>query len=143
MRLKMMRLLMGVLILGVSCRLFQPQSSQPQAISPLEPLPNEASLSRGDVIINSTDLIVMESDPLQIALQIEGTLPSPCHKLRVDLNEPDDQNRIVIEVYSLVDPNENCIQVIEPFEANIPLGSYPDGSYTVILNGEKVGDFTQ
>ena len=85
----------------------------------------------------------MESYPLQVALLIKGTLPTPCHRLRVEVSKPDIQNFIAVEAYSLVDPDQNCIQVLEPFDENIPLGSYPDGSYTVTLNGEEVGEFTQ
>jgi hypothetical protein len=45
-----------------------------------------------------------------------------------------------VNVYSLVDPAEICIQVLEKFESNIPLGSYSSGNYTVLVNGEPVGE---
>jgi hypothetical protein len=71
-----------------------------------------------------------------------GSLPTPCHQLRVVIDEPDDQNQIQVQIYSLVDPNTVCIQVLETFDATIPLGSYASGSYTLFVNGEKVGDIT-
>ena len=135
---------MTVMILAVmGCKLFQPTVVEPPPASPLEPLPDEASMSRGEVSINSQELLIMESYPLQVALLIKGTLPTPCHRLRVEVSKPDIQNIIAVEAYSLVDPDQNCIQVLEPFDENIPLGSYPDGTYTVTLNGEEVGEFTQ
>jgi len=47
-----------------------------------------------------------------------------------------------VEVYSLVQPDQVCIQVLEPFDVNVPLGSYVAGSYTVVINGEEMGEFT-
>jgi inhibitor of cysteine peptidase len=143
MRRKTVLLVMLVLLSLMGCKLFQAANSQPQASDPLEPLPNEASMSRGEVTISSQELLIMESYPLQVALLIEGTLPTPCHMLRVEVSEPDDENRIMVEAYSLVDPTVICAQVLQEFDENIPLGSYPDGTYTVLLNGEEVGEFTQ
>ena len=111
--------------------------------SPLDPLPDEDKMVRGEVTVSSSELLIMESYPLQIDLAVEGTLPTPCHQLRASVQEPDPENIINVELYSLVDPNLICAQVLQVFEENIPLGSYPDGSYTVYLNGEWVGEFTQ
>ena len=84
-----------------------------------------------------------ESYPLQVSLHLTGSLPTPCHQLKVEVSEPDADNIIVVDAYSLVDPNEMCIQVLKAFDETIPLGSYGDGTYTVVLNGEEVGSFTQ
>jgi hypothetical protein len=143
MRWKMILVLALAFLTVMGCRLLMPAASGEPAASPLEPLPDEDSMSRGEVSISSAELLIMESYPLQVRLVIEGTLPTPCHKLRVEVSEPDAQNVIAVEAYSLVDPSEICIQVLEPFEESISLGSYPDGTYTVTLNGEEVGEFIQ
>jgi hypothetical protein len=70
---------------------------------------------------------------------VEGSLPTPCHELRAVVSEPNAQNQIPVEMYSLVDPNVECIQMLEAFEADISLGSYSSGSYTVLVNGEEAG----
>ena len=111
--------------------------------SPLDPVPGEENMSRGALIISENNLLIMESYPLQIALEIQGELPSPCHHLKAEVIEPDDNSRIQVELYSLLDPDVMCIQVLEPFETMLSLGSFPDGSYTVWVNGEQVGEFTQ
>ncbi|HSF83195.1 MAG TPA: hypothetical protein VLA49_18295 [Anaerolineales bacterium] len=111
--------------------------------SPLDPIEGEDSMVRGEAFVDSAELLILESYPLQIRLMVNGTLPTPCHQLRASLDEPDEQGRIYVELYSLVDPQEICIQVLESFETNISLGSYPDGSYTVWLNSEQVGEFSQ
>lgn len=143
MRWRLLLLVVFAILTAMGCQFLQPSVAEPPATNPLEPLPDEASMSRGEVSITFQELLVKESYPLQVALLIKGTLPTPCHRLRVEVSKPDIQNFIAVEAYSLVDPDQNCIQVLEPFDENIPLGSYPDGSYTVTLNGEEVGEFTQ
>lgn len=111
--------------------------------NPLEPVEDEENMSQGEVFIDSSELLILESYPLQIRLLVEGNLPTPCHQLRATMEAPDDQGNIHIKLYSLVDPEAICIQMLEDFESNIPLGSFPDGSYSVWLNGEQVGTFHQ
>lgn len=107
--------------------------------APWQPSAQDKSLSQGEAFVTSTDILVMESFPPQYTLTIKGNLPTPCHQLRVEVGEPDAQNQIPVKVYSVVDPNLMCIQVLEPFEENIPLGSLPSGQYTVIVNGQQAG----
>ena len=108
--------------------------------SPLDPLPGEAGMDRGQVFVDETQLLVMESFPPQYLLQVSGSLPTPCHSVRASISEPNAQNQINVEVFSLVDPNLTCVQVLEPFQTGINLGSLPQGSYTVLLNGEQVAE---
>src|SRR5690349_5972837 len=77
------------------------------------PDPADANLSRGAAYVDSVELLTMESLPLQFSLHLKGTLPTPCHKLRVSANLPDPENKIRIDVYSIVDPNVVCTQVLE------------------------------
>jgi len=84
---------------------------------------------------------VLESFPPQFRLNLKGVLPTPCHKLRVQMPAPDDQNRIQVEVYSVVDPLMICIQVLQEFEVSIPLENLPAGQiYAVWVNGVQVGE---
>jgi hypothetical protein len=137
------------MIMLVSCQSQLPGSSATQAPGAKAPetqevkTTSEANLSRGDVFITSQELLVKESYPLQVSLHIKGSMPTPCHLLKVNVSKPDGENKIAIEAYSLVDPNQNCIQVLKAFDETIPLDSYTDGTYTVTLNGEEVGEFTQ
>ena len=95
---------------------------------------------RGGVYLDSLEIIQRESYPVQIALVLQGSLPTPCHELRTEVAQPDEQGRIVVDVYSLVDPDEVCIQVLQPFEETVELGSYTQGTFTVWVNGEMVGE---
>jgi hypothetical protein len=104
-------------------------------------------MTRSEAAIQKSELVLLTDGladaPLHVMLSLKGTLPTPCYHLRARLSEPDKDNRIQVEVYSLYNPDEICIQVIQQFDTFIPLGSYPAGTYTVWLNGNKVGDFTQ
>lgn len=110
--------------------------------SPLDALPDEERMTRGVVMLDSTEVQILESDPVQVRLHMIGSMPTPCHHLRANLNMPEGQKRIEIELYSLSDPNEMCVQVIQPFESNLDLGSFLDGEYEVFVNGEKVANFS-
>jgi len=112
-------------------------------ISPLDPIPGENKMKRGETTIAESDVLLLESYPVQVMMNLKGTLSTPCHHLRAKINQPDAQNRIQVEVYSLYNPDEICIQMLQEFDTSIPLGSYPGGSYTVWLNGKQVGEFTQ
>ena len=120
-----------------------PTPGSAATITPFILIPEEGNMSRGEAFIESHELMIMESYPLQIRLIVSGNLPTPCHQIQVKAAGPDKLGRIHVELYSLVDPEVICIQVLEPFKTEIPLGPYPDGSYTVWLNGEQVGEFTQ
>jgi hypothetical protein len=108
-----------------------------------EPEPGEGGQTRGEIYIDSARVLVMESYPIQVALLVAGNKPTPCHILRINYQGPDDQNRIYVEIYTEVDPDVECAQVLEPFEENIPVSmkGVEDGRYTVWLNGEQVGEF--
>ena len=130
-----------------------PTSDEPGSIEPVYPISDipsaqptftlggDANQDRSTVYIDSIQLLVMESYPVQIMLSLQGNLPTPCHSLRTNIQTPDTQKRIFVDVYSVSDPDAICIQVLKPFDVNIPLGSFPAGHYTVWVNGEKAGEF--
>ncbi len=107
---------------------------------PLQSIPGEENMKRGNVFIEESGIVMLESMPPQYVLHIVGNLPTPCHKLRARLSQPDEKNQIQVEVYSLVNPDEICTQVLSPFDSNISLGSYKTGKYSVLLNGQKVAE---
>jgi hypothetical protein len=117
-----------------------PTPGMQEPINSYAPGKGDESLQRGEVFIDSTDILTLESFPLQFQLNVKGSLPTPCHQLRVVIDQPNERNEIHVSIYSLVDPNTVCTQVLEPFEANIPLGSFPSGKYSVFVNDEKVGE---
>ena len=108
--------------------------------SPWQPASDDDQLIRGEAFVNESQILVLESFPPQFMLLIGGALPTPCHELRVEISDPDEQNRIYIEVYSVSEPAEICVQVLEPFDESVPLKGFPSGEYSVWVNGEEVGE---
>ena len=105
------------------------------------PLPSDDQLKRGPAYVESVALLSMESNPVQYSITLKGNLPTPCNKLRMVYQEPDSQHRINLEVYSVTDPAKMCAEVLQPFEQNVSLGSFPTGHYTVWVNGKQMAEF--
>lgn len=120
-----------------------PLPGGPMPVSGYEPAAEDRNLSRGEAFIDleDSDLILMESYPLQVNLILRGDLPTSCHRLRVVVAPPDAERRIQVEVYSVVDPQLICTQALQPFEATIPLGSFSGAKYSVYVNGALLGEF--
>jgi hypothetical protein len=109
--------------------------------NPYAPQPADSSLTQGAVFIQEKDLLIRESYPPQISLSLNGDLPTPCHELRLLVSEPEQDYKINVDVYSVMDPNMACIQVLEPFQASVDLGTFPSGHYSVWVNDELAGEF--
>lgn len=105
------------------------------------PQPGDGALTRGNVYLDSTELLTLESYPLQFTLALKGNLPTPCNQLRVSTSPPDSENKIVVDVYSVLSADTICTQALEPFEENVPLGSFPAGHYALWVNGQQIAEF--
>ena len=95
---------------------------------------------RGAVYIDFLEVVQIENIPFRMGLWIKGSLPTPCHHLRYDIAQPDVENRIEVEMYSVSDPEMICVQVLAPFEEIIPLDNLPAGTFTVFVNGNLAGE---
>ena len=126
-----------------------PPASGGPTDNPYAPQPDDDKLTRGPVFLEleQSELLVMESAPIQVTALLRGNLPDPCHQVRAIVTVDEGQKRVDIELYSLADPAVACITVIEPFEANLPLGSFSGGRYSVYvttdpaLPAELLGEF--
>jgi hypothetical protein len=109
------------------------------------PAPGDDKLIRGTAFVDMTAsrMILLETAPHhQVKLHLIGTLPNPCYKLRVNPAQPNDQNDINVEVYSVTKPGQVCTEVIQDFDVEIPLGSFTGGHFTFLINGIVLGYFT-
>jgi len=105
------------------------------------PSPSDSNLTHGTAFIDSTELLTLESFPLQFTLKLRGKLPTPCNRLRISVSSPDADHKITVDVYSVSNPDEMCAQVLQPFDVNFPLGSFPAGKYSLWVNGNMVAEF--
>jgi hypothetical protein len=105
------------------------------------PSPADSALTRGEVFLDGTEIITMESYPLQFLLHFKGNLPTPCHSLRIAVSQPDSENKMNVDVYSVFDPNTICVQALAPFDVNFSIGSYAAGHYFLYVNGTFIAEF--
>ena len=76
-------------------------------------------------------------------LVVEGDKPTPCHRVVADVQVRDDQVRVKLYTRAAA---EECIAVLKPVTATLDLTPYLDaagaGTYTVMVNGQTVGQVT-
>ncbi len=110
--------------------------------NPYTPQTSDLGLQLAGVTVTSVGLSErLDLTPTRVVLRIQGSMPSVCNQLRVTISLPDENFRIFIEAYSLVDTDIKCDDVFQQFEADILMGTYSSGRYTVWVNGGLVGDF--
>ncbi len=114
--------------------------TQGSNLAPWDPQPSDSRMQRGEVELTSVKIITLESDPRQFSLSIRGALPTPCHQLRAAVSQSNDRSRIDFEVYSVFDPDEICIQVLEPFAEEIPIIVLTSGESLISVNGNRIGE---
>lgn len=113
-----------------------------QPLPSFDPQPGDAKLQQGPAFVDHSELVSLSDSPYRLALHITGSLPTPCHQLRVKVDQPDRDRQVAVSVYTVVNPDMVCTQVIKPFEISVPVPAYPAGNYQAVVNGQKVGDFT-
>jgi hypothetical protein len=100
--------------------------------------PGAPSEGRLSVEVERVEMLQLESFPVQILLHVEGWLPNACAKPEWIVAGPSDSaGRIEVDLYAVPQSDGTCIQVLAPFEVNIPLGAAP-GGFEIVLNGEVV-----
>jgi hypothetical protein len=117
----------------------------PHVIQIDKPIPiptfSDTNPVRGNVYFDSAELLISESSPVQFTLMLKGNLPTPCDQLQVKASQPDAKNKISVDLYSTTQADKICSQLLEPFEKNFPLGSFPTGHYSLWVNGQKIAEF--
>jgi len=89
------------------------------------------------VTVETVDILVMESFPLQVSASVSGYLSIPCVKLLNPAVSYQDGVFQVVLAESNPGPAEICIAVTEPFTTSIALDveGLPAGIYQVDVNG--------
>lgn len=92
---------------------------------------------RGPVYVDSTDILYLESFPVQVQLAVTGSLPTPCDRLAWDVQQ--DSDGIAVSLWSESDADAFCASVLAPFEVSIPLGAFETADLALTLNGDDIG----
>jgi hypothetical protein len=110
-----------------------------RSTDPLPAGPGAGEMTTGPVFVDTTDLLLRESFPVQVDLRVQGALPTPCHHAIWSIAGPTTEGRLEVELHSEAPAEPACIQVLEDLDLTIPLGSYAEADFTVFLNGQEVG----
>ena len=89
---------------------------------------------RVEHVIESVDVVVMESFPEQINLNVSGYIPDGCRvETQADINR--DGDVFTISIYRELPLGVLCPAMIVNYEAVVSLGAIGVGDYTFIVNG--------
>lgn len=96
-------------------------------------------MRRGEVFIEGVSLLPPSENNGQARMLVQGVLPTPCHVFKAEVAPVNENGEIQIEAYSLVSAEGACVDVVQDFTTEIPLGALAAGNYSIWVNGEKVG----
>ena len=128
MRRKLLLTVLVFTLLLTSCR--QPTASPtpteviPEPMATTEPTPEpttaEGGVITGEAMVESVEILLLESFPIQVHVVARGNLPDSCTKISEITKERDgDTFRVTITTSRPADAL--CAQVLVPFEEVIPL----------------------
>jgi inhibitor of cysteine peptidase len=94
----------------------------------------------GQANVESVDVLIMESFPVQASVVVSGQHPDGCTQISNTEQEFLDEKTIGLTVYTITPANAECIEEVVPFEENFSLDveGLPAGTYTVDVNGVTV-----
>jgi hypothetical protein len=100
----------------------------------------EVMMERATVFLEGISLITPKAYNEQAKVIVQGYLPTPCNVFKADVAPVNEKGEIRIEAYFLFPTGEACIDVIQDFTSEIPLGALGPGTYRVWVNGEMAGE---
>src|SRR5574341_967370 len=107
------------------------------------PTPEPGSVVRGEAAsIRSIDVLILESFPVQVQVNIQGDLPDACTTI-AEITSSRAGNTFTVKVITQRPTDAMCAQVLVPFQQNVALDVYglPAGEYTVVVY-DKTATFT-
>lgn len=102
-----------------------------------------AAEQRSLAAVESLDVLVMESLPLQVSVSVAGYVPTPCNSLLTPAVAYKDNTFTVTLAYRELGPAETCIAVIEEYTTSVALdvAGLSAGTYKVVVNDQET-EFT-
>jgi hypothetical protein len=119
-----------VIVNGVS----EPFELSVDNVPPVEPAPDD--VVTGEAAVESVELTVLESLPVQVRARARGSLPDGCTEI-AGVEQVIQGNDIVITLFTERPSDAICTQALVPFEEVIPVdvNGLRAGDYRVIVNG--------
>ncbi len=92
-----------------------------------------------NVYVDKMDVFILESFPLQVAVEVIGNLPDGCTRIVGSKSNRVDENTFEIFIYTDRPEDTSCTMALVPFEETIMLDVYglPSGKYIVTGFGSE------
>lgn len=85
--------------------------------------------------VESVQVRVLESFPVQVSAQVKGYLRDGCESLAAT-TQARSGNAITVTIATARETGRACVQVTAPVDENVRLdGAFPPGTYVVRVNG--------
>lgn len=96
---------------------------------------SEGELMRLPTVIETVDVLVMESFPPQLSLQVTGYQSDGCDfPAQVEIRREAETSTVYVQIFREMPLAVMCPANIIPYEASINLGAFDPGTYTIIVN---------
>ena len=122
------------ILLG-SCNRATTPDETPTAV-PVTSAPISGEEIREDAMVERVEVLILESFPVQVSVQISGSLPDSCTEV-VSTNVEQQGQRYLVLITTARPADKECAQVIRPFTETVSLDvlGRPAGDYQVLVNG--------
>ena len=91
----------------------------------------------GTIIANmpiaEIEVLLAESDPVQVTVEVNGWLPDSC-TAHHETHQTQEGNTITIQITTIRPRDFACATVVTEYRENVSIGTLPAGDYTVIVN---------
>lgn len=103
--------------------------------STAEPVPMpSANTFQQPILIDSVDFEILESFPMQVILQVEGTIQDGCN-FPVIAEQTRTDNTLTVNIYREMPLDVMCPMMIQSYSDSIPLGGdFVFETYTINVN---------
>lgn len=100
----------------------------------IEEPPDGGGVIIADMPIAEIEVLLAESDPVQVSVEVTGWLPDSCTEHHgTQLTQAG--NTITIRITTIRPKDLACATVVTEYQDRIPIGTFPTGDYIVIVNG--------
>jgi len=93
---------------------------------------------RGKASVESIEVFILESFPVQVRVRVKGNLPDGCTKIdQINKGSNLEDYTLWVEITTIRPKDRACTEALVPFEETVSLDVYglPAGTYTVDVNG--------
>ena len=87
-----------------------------------------------DMPIAEIEVLLAESDPVQVIVEVNGWLPDSC-TAHHETHQAQEGNTITIQITTIRPKDLACAAVVTEYQEQIFIGALPVGDYTVRVNG--------